>query len=125
MVQEAALRARDPDSVNIQTYRQGFDRRNILATAKWDSKAGRIEGAKLAASLAGRRVVMLGKQTSAAMGLKQAEWWRETALQLSDVSSLVAWVVPHPSGMNLMYNDPSVRAATGDLLYRLLREVPS
>jgi hypothetical protein len=104
------------------TYLNAFDRRNVLSLPKWTAAEARRQGAALVRALPGRRVVVLGRQTAKAMGLPITDWFepRTEVVVDGDVhTKLTFWLLPHPSGMNQMYNDPAVRARAGDLLLTL------
>lgn len=95
-------------------YLRVFDRRNLLQARAWDARAARGAAPALWAGLAGRRAVVLGSATRAALGLPrvpEVRWGEDGG---------VWWcLLPHPSGRCLWYNDPAQRAVAALLLDEL------
>jgi hypothetical protein len=87
--------------VTPRQYVRAFDRRNVLP------------------GLAGRRVVVLGVQTLAALGWARGEWgvwlWSSPGL-LDDHLGTDYCCLPHPSGRCREYNDPTMVALAGRIL---------
>ena len=107
------LAERRPD-LRMRDYVRLFDRRNLVR-GPWDAEAARLSARAMLPDLAGRRVVLLGREVARAFdlgGLQQLG-----ALRAGDVTF---YLLPHPSGRNRRYNAPEVRAAAGDLLASLL-----
>jgi hypothetical protein len=102
-------------------YTRSFDRRNVLHARAWSKKEARAAGAALLPGLEGRRVVVLGVQTLAALGLPRRQWgeWSEQAVTdlVSEADACAEFcLLPHPSGLCREYNDPAVRALAGRVL---------
>ena len=101
-------------------YMAAFDRRNVLHSRAWSAREARAVGAALLPQLAGRRVVVLGVQTLAALGLPRPTWgaWAHHGPSLLDRDgAMTAYcVLPHPSGLCREYNDPEVRRVASRVL---------
>lgn len=112
-------------------YLASFDRVNLCSEAKpgsIDPRQYHSAAENLGASLlVGRRVVMLGPNVASCFGISRNsyEWcqwhgWNERAVVPGwrvDKYPPFHWcVIPHPSGRNLLYNDPVIREMTGSLL---------
>jgi len=99
-------------------YMRAFDRRNVLTAKTWDVHAARRESEGLLASLAGRKVCILGRDTLNALRLHGTvpplQWQNHDEVQWS--------YIPHPSGLNLWYNDDLNRIAVGLRLEQLYEE---
>ena len=113
-----------PD-VTRSTYMRAFDRRNILTGSVWNAAlaAAEAERSGLWASLAGRTVVLLGREVPRALHLPRTEplVWQSGSGDLFGSPGPERWtMVPHPSGLNLWYNDPIHRMAVGSLLEELM-----
>lgn len=109
---------RDVDpTLSEADYLTYLDRRNLMAGDKWCPSVAKVMSSDLRASLSGRRVVMLGTLVPPALGFRHdGQWynWRE--------ADLTYCVVPHPSGLSRVYNDPEYRKRTGRLLAELIGE---
>jgi hypothetical protein len=75
-----------------QRYLEAFDRRNLCPTA-WSMKVARAEAAKILAEPE-RPVVLLGAKVAKAFGLPYAPFTRSARL----------FLLPHPSGLNRIWN---------------------
>ena len=93
------------------------DRRN-LCVGGWEGEAATAEAERLTVELAGRTVVVLGalvasefrRLADAPHPVGQIVWWHERD-----------WVaIPHPSGLNRVYNNPVTRASVEILLADLI-----
>lgn len=105
-----------------------FDLRNLID--RWPGSAGekgdafprRLAQERAESEIRGfqrdDRVLLLGREVAAAFGLSAVPCLTETAL-----GDGRATVLPHPSGANLAYNEPSTRERVSLLLRRLLTEV--
>ena len=71
----------------------------------------RKRGRSLVNSLRGR-VFVLGRESWRLLGLTRVEFFDS----IETVNSAVFTLLPHPSGRNLLYNDPRVRKRMRDLL---------
>jgi hypothetical protein len=96
-----------------QEYLRAFDRRNLVDSGDWRPGEAADRAAELLPDLRGREIVLLGSQVRRAFGLPALlihplRWrgvrWRQ---------------IPHPSGRNLWYNDPTCRALVAMLLSEL------
>lgn len=100
-------------------YMRAFDRRNALTARKWDYHAARRESGGMMDTLGGRRVCVLGRDTLSALGLRGTV----RPLEWQEHRSGAQWCyVPHPSGLNLWYNDDLNRTAVGLRLEALYAE---
>lgn len=108
-------------------YRDGFDRRNLVA-GEWSAAAAREGAGRLLAELSdlppprtgGKMltVLALGREVARALDLP-----REHGLIVPLMRDGVAWrQVPHPSGRCRWYNSPENRTMVGMLLEELLHE---
>jgi len=96
----------EPAGLTEDEYRKIFDRRNLLS--RWPGKNGKgdafpMPAARRAAKrieVDGRTIVLAGRNVAAAFGICVpflVEYWERGAI----------WhVFPHPSGVNLWWNDP-------------------
>lgn len=102
------------------------DRTNLLSTwpggdeqgSEFPPGAARQAAVALAASLTGRRVLLLGRRVAAAFGLRSAPIL--TFMESDELRCTVA-VLPHPSGQNTWWNDLGHRATARSFLAELLR----
>jgi hypothetical protein len=109
--------------IGFDEYLAKFERRNVLR--KWYGKASkgdvfpmlvaRKRARRMRKSLAGKRVVFLGKKTAEAFGI------RERYMKWIDASDFVAVVFPHPSGVNRWWNDPANVENAKTFLRKLVR----
>lgn len=105
-------------------YMRVFDRRNVLSARVWDVNAARRESAGLKETLGGRKVCILGRDTLNALHLRGTvpplQWNEYFTLGMEDK---MTWCyVPHPSGLNLWYNDDLNWTAVGLRLEQLYEE---
>lgn len=100
-------------------YMRAFDRRNALTARVWDFNAAREESRGLMHTLGGRKVCVLGRDTLSALELAGTV----SPLQWQEHVSGARWCyIPHPSGLNLWYNDGLNRTAVGLRLEQLYEE---
>lgn len=104
-------------------YMRAFDRRNVLSSRTWDVHEARRESDGLLETLAGRKVCILGRDTLNALYLRGTvpplQWHHDGTYDLM-------WCyIPHPSGLNLWYNDDLHRIAVGLRLEQLYEESTS
>ena len=98
------------------------DRVNLLPIhpgPTWPKTAARAAAQNLCESLLrGRRLVLLGRRVTAAFDVMGVEFgvWFDSPLHVRCIA------VPHPSGLNLIYNDAAVRDAAASLLRGILLE---
>lgn len=114
------LREVDP-SVTRARYLYAFERINLVV-GSWDIRVAREVAEELRPRLANRRVALLGREVARAFGLRGDlcdEWKGEDGIDF--------YLLPHPSGRNLVYNDPDKRLWAGRVLSMLCdgREVLS
>lgn len=108
----------DVCGVHRAEYMRSFERMNALTALQWDVHAARRESAGLMDRLAGRKVCVLGRDTLNALYLPGTvpplRWQMHGSTQ---------WCyMPHPSGLNLWYNDDINRIAVGLRLEQLYEE---
>jgi len=109
-----------------EQYLAAFDRINLLDSfpgkdGKGDAfpaEEGRRAAERLAPSLAGRRVVLLGKAVACAFGIGSERYFERGDLNGMDVS-----VAPHPSGLSTWWNDPGNREAARTFFSALARRL--
>jgi hypothetical protein len=95
----------------LTQYRDGFDRRNLVA-GPWSKARAREAADVLLAEAAAWsplevNVLVLGRQVWEALGLAPLPFLSRTGMW---------WAMPHPSGRNLWLNDPANRSATAAIL---------
>lgn len=101
----------------LRAYLEAFERVNVLV-GSWDRSRAREAARGLRSRLAGRTILLLGREVHRAfeaptdVELLDCYWEGETVLYL----------LPHPSGRNLWYNKESNRRLVGALLGRLYRQ---
>lgn len=94
-------------------YLRAFDRRNLIDGKEWDAGVAQTRVAQIIGELRGREIVVLGAAPRRALGLPELlihplQWQGSTWRQL-----------PHPSGRNHWYNDPTCRTLAACLLAEL------
>lgn len=107
-------------------YARAFERVNLID--RWSGKNGkgdafpisaaRLKAAKvLAAVRSGTRIVVLGRAVARAfdVGLEQAPLMRWTKINGVEIA-----VLPHPSGVNLWYNDARNRVCARRFMRSIL-----
>lgn len=113
--------ARIGNGINMKKsdYLTGFDRRNLVDDPTWDAARASRAAEELRRNLKGRRVVICGTAVLGALKLRRHEWlaWSERSGDLF-MDPFDYCLIPHPSGRCREYNDPSVGAAVGELLYK-------
>lgn len=109
-----------PEGTPRIRYLEAFERRNLLRAREWSQPAARAAAALLRPQLVGRCVVLLGTEVRAAMGLEPMAPLGTRLECAEDGRVQYKWVaMPHPSGRNLWYNNPSNRDAARQLLAKL------
>ena len=103
----------DRVEVSKSQFVRAFDRRNLIDAREWSAGEARERADATIESLRGREVVVLGASTRKIIGLPELLihpliWRGATWRQL-----------PHPSGRNLWYNDPTCRMLASVLLAEL------
>lgn len=102
--------------ITYETFLCLFDRVNLL---KWwaGERPPRMSSLKVIADgfpMPGAPIVLLGRRVASAMGFEEG-FYSWGTLSIADCV-----VIPHPSGRNLMYNDPAERMKVGDVLREAL-----
>jgi hypothetical protein len=99
-------------SATMSGYARRFERINLVS-GPWDARAAKIRAEELRPTLVDRHVVLLGLQVAKAFEI-------DTRCSISNEDDdAIFYLLPHPSGRNLLYNDPGRRRAAGELLARL------
>jgi hypothetical protein len=107
----AGLRLRELSGLSRVDYVAAFDRMNLLEARRWSARAARYAAVEVRRRLAGRRVVVLGREVWDSIGLPRVDWF----VTIGRYGA--AWtLVPHPSGLNRCYNDDANVAAVRRLL---------
>lgn len=92
-------------------YHEVFDRRNLCGT-RWDDGVARREAGVIHEfSEPGQLIVVLGRKVQESFGHPSV-----TPLVVDEVTY---YMIPHPSGLNRWYNDPSNRSTVGKLIAEL------
>ncbi len=86
-----------------------------LCEGVWDLREAESRAAVLGSAAASRRFVLLGRRVARAFGCRDLPF-----LRLAIVWDNNVLVVPHPSGLNRIYNDPAERARIGTALRNFL-----
>jgi len=96
-------------------YLANFKRLNLLPLGHWCPIKARVRGLRIQRSLRGK-VIVLGKQTWSALGLPRIDFFERVVT--ADAEFIL---LPHPSGRNLIYNDPRNRERARRILRRAAR----
>jgi len=81
----------------------------------WDAELARKAADGMKKTIAGRRVLLLGRNVARAFGLVDLPW-----LTWMEAFGAVAGAIPHPSGIVLWWNSPENRERAS----AFLREIP-
>jgi hypothetical protein len=100
-------------TVTMRDYVRRFERVNLVS-GPWDATAARSRAEELRPSLAGRHVILLGQEVAKAFGIDPHYSW-----VCDEEDDATFYLLPHPSGRNLLYNDPGRRAHAGKILANL------
>ncbi len=116
--------------LTLDEFLDAFDRVNLLK--RWPGRSGGAKGhlfpMKAATAAArrldveGRHVVLAGRRVASAFGLRRFDFLESVALDKGEASCVV---VPHPSGIVRLYNEPAFRLRVGRLLRKVLRTCAS
>lgn len=99
-------------------YLAAFERRNLLAQAKWSVPAARTAANALVDELRdGDRLVLLGAKVAAAFGFR-FELVVEHRVALPGSVNYRALVLPHPSGLSRAWNEPGTVARVREAVAR-------
>lgn len=113
--------------LTMEEFLEAFDRVNLLDEQPQDAPKGmqfnvRLAGKKakqIEASFAvGQVVLLLGKRVGAAFGLKRVPYFETLALNHAKVT-----IVPHPSGVNRVWNDLEVELQMIRFMHQIVRDV--
>jgi hypothetical protein len=110
----SAGRLLDMSALDAEQYLGGLYRRN-LCDAKWNNELARIRARAIITALfdspRSLRVVLCGVKVAEAFEVRfrAGDYWRPIQLD----SRQTAVVIPHPSGVNRIYNDREARLMTG------------
>jgi uracil-DNA glycosylase len=94
-------------------FLETFERVNLFddAMPRWNSLAAVTQAELLLPQFSGRHVVLLGQRVSEAFGVRTWAMYQWYSLAGGSVAR-----IPHPSGLNRMLNQPSVRVMMGATL---------
>lgn len=104
---------RDQTGCSKKAYLDAFDRLNLVPGKRWDAKEARRSAEKLMTSLRGRRVVLLGQD------VRQAFRVPRLLFHPQNIEGVEFRQLPHPSGLNLWYNEAENKVMAGTLLAEL------
>lgn len=119
MLQESATR-REVSVPTAEDYMRVFDRRNLIDSLTWDARAARARGGSVIESLPDEsEVVFCGTEVCKCLRLKREPWGVVTTYTWLPELRIRYCTIPHPSGLNHIYNDPAMREYVGSLLFLL------
>ncbi len=98
-----------------------WDRTNVFrvrrAAGKWSSRLAAVAAEDMVARFDGRpSVVLLGKKVGSAFGFDPRSY---STLSQRNVNGVEVTVIPHPSGLNRVWNDPAVSEHVAGVMTRL------
>lgn len=89
----------------LREYLDSFDRMNLLEEPEWDRNAAKESAKRVRERLRGRTVIVLGSQAWTALSLS-----KRLPFDPCETSEGTRWfLLPHPSGKNLWYNEEANR----------------
>lgn len=99
-----------------QEYLRAFDRRNLVDGVMWNRGLAKERAPRLWSELDGRVVAFLGREVADIMSqgvgtLEPLVWATPMGGILQDGGPARVCLIPHPSGLNHWYNNPTNRAA--------------
>lgn len=101
---------------------EAFDRANVVEQGAWSNQAGKRERDRVIKMMRNPTVI-LGSTIPACLQLRKfTGQWYEYFEEYPDGLRVNYCVIPHPSGLNRLYNNPSYRHRTGKFLMDLARE---
>jgi hypothetical protein len=103
--------------MSLDEYEEAFERINIVGAKEWSFDKASHEGVFLRQRLEGRRVVVLGRQVWKALFLAHMPWFKP----LAQGDDTVYVMIPHPSGRNLLYNNPIIKRKARQCLRTMSR----
>ncbi len=97
--------------VPMKDWMKNVERKNVLSKRDWNNRDAKNSGARLRRKLDKKddTVFVLGRLAWIALKLPVKSLW----LSSFDKKYIL---LPHPSGKNLVYNDPAVRKSVGFVL---------
>lgn len=104
--------------VSWPAYLRRTERRNLfyVPVERWDPEAAALEAELM--DIAGRRVILLGRKVATAFGAPTLwpnyEWHSFRDARVA--------TMPHPSGLNRVYNSTAERYAAGNFLREAMYE---
>lgn len=112
--------------MTLWQYARAFERRNLLAAFPGSAPHGdlfpaaeaRTAAVEMAPSLAGRRVIFVGRAVAAAFGHEQAPFYAWA----KDDRGFEFAVIPHPSGVNTHWNRSGAKAEAIGFFARMRNE---
>ena len=110
--------------VNETTLRRDFVLMNVSARYDPDGfspEYHKTEVKNFLPLLSGRKVIMLGPAVAAAFGISRDEYSFGEWFDHAEEHMLIC-VIPHPSGLNRLYNDPEMQRIVSSLLKALWEE---
>lgn len=113
-----------------ETYRRSFERRNLLRGSRWSAPRAREAASVLVERLPESRVwILLGKRVAVAFGFHGE--WKPPCTSVDTIGDRILppkcgliLALPHPSGLNRMWNDPELSGRCRKLLQSVLPEIP-
>lgn len=100
--------ARDVCGVSRAQYMRTLDRVNLCPTPEWDLTVARAAAEALLPSLEGRRVILLGRSVLSAFRVTD-----DSMLRWHSMDGMLWCHLPHPSGLNRVYNSALMRYVVG------------
>lgn len=113
----AGARLFEMSGMSKKAYIEAFERINLLDDPVWDPGMGKYSARKMRERMKGRKIIVLGTQAWTALGLPKANWFEKKI----DVDDTEWYLIPHPSGKNLLYNKPAIRAKTTALIQSVIK----
>ncbi len=86
-----------------------------LCKGKWDLREAESKATVLCFGASGRTFILLGKRVARAFGFRDLPFFQQ---KVHWSHNLV--VLPHPSGLNRLWNDEETRRKAGDVLKKFL-----
>jgi hypothetical protein len=96
--------------ISKERYVASFRFINIIDERRWSWLVALQAGAEVKKKIEGARVVVLGRQVWEALEMPPALWFQSHGLMT---------LIPHPSGRNLVYNSPEIRARAAMVMIRV------
>lgn len=95
-----------------------FDRTNVLDRKIWSRQEAKRRADDVMSMMSGRDVMVFGNETWLVLSLPRCLWLDHVAT-VSGIRSTTWYRVPHPSGRNRWYNEPSRRVMVRELFERV------